>query len=61
MVSVGNAAVKKLVLDLVVFTILGSIIFFQILIIFFDKMFIPFCAFVLFDNSNYVFVNISMQ
>lgn len=48
-------------LDLVVLTILSSIIFFQILIIFFDKMLNPFCAIVPFDNLSYVFVSISVD
>lgn len=61
MVSVGNPAVKKAMLDLVVFPTLSSSIFFQILITFFDRVLEPFCAVVLIDNLNYVFVNISAQ
>lgn len=41
-------------------TILCSIIVFQILIIFSYKMLISFCAIVLSDNLNYVFVNVSL-
>lgn len=54
-------AVKKAMLDLVVFTVLSSSIFFQILITFFDKMLEPFCAVVLIDSLNYIFVNDSAQ
>lgn len=42
-------------------TTLCSIIIFQILIIFSYKMLISFCAIVLSDNLNYVFVNVSLR